>query len=138
MGVRAAYTTLALLAAASVLAYSLPKPAGPRPELAESAARPFASFGDGWLTYVLAVVTLAAMVIGRTCFSPRALPGETLTVFTYAWAEFERSAQAAMETLLLGPAGRVLRYLHQELDVVAALLQPVDHQVYRLMRVQAT
>lgn len=70
-----------------------------------------------------------AALIGLFFFRPNTPKGPRVSETLSATVEF---------VLLVDRAtGRVLRNLHQELEVVLGLLQTVDQQIDRLMRIQA-
>lgn len=84
------------------------------------------------ITTILTFMIVGAGAIGLTFFSPQTPKGPRLH-------EAPLTMQLALRALplLVEGARRGLAYRHQELQVVLALLQTVDQQIDRLMRIEA-
>jgi hypothetical protein len=78
---------------------------------------------------ILSCMIAGAALIGLFFFRPNTPKGPRLSETLSSTAEFVLLVDRATR--------RVLRNLHQELEVVLGLLQTVDQQIDRLMRIQA-
>lgn len=97
-------------------------------------SEPAADPDPGPCALILGVLICGAATIGSAFFAPRTPKGSRYGGTLSAVGTPERQTS---QTLFVERARRGLAHLHQELEVVLGLLQTVDQQIDRLVRVQA-
>lgn len=135
MAIRIASAIFVLLILTAAIGwYALPEtPNYPAPANAVYIRTATPSPADATCALILGFLISGAAAIGLAFFAPRTARGSrtggTLSAVAITTTRFYQ--------LLVERARRGLAHLHEELEVVLGLLQTVDQQIDRLVRVQA-